>query len=71
MRTKIQKDKSLTVLETRKDGTKFTSDALRQHAHAFFEANQQYEEAQKSLIDSVRRVARWLFCAGPAWHVSG
>jgi hypothetical protein len=43
-----------TVLETRKDGTKFTSTAMKGHADALNTASRQYAEAQRSLIDSVR-----------------
>lgn len=56
LRTKIQK--SYIVLETRKDGTKFTSKRLREHAHDLNDATKQYADAQRSLVDSVRPARR-------------
>eukprot|EP00892_Ulva_mutabilis_P008463 jgi/Ulvmu1/598/UM001_0606.1 len=44
-------------LETRKDGTKFTSKALRDHANALNSHTANYSETQKSILDEVRDVA--------------
>jgi DNA mismatch repair ATPase MutS len=43
-----------TVLETRKDGTKFTSKHMKEFAASLNEASKQYADVQRSLIDSVR-----------------
>jgi DNA mismatch repair ATPase MutS len=52
LRSKIQ-NKYIT-LETRKDGTKFTSKRMKEAAAELNEAAKQYSETQRTLIDSVR-----------------
>lgn len=42
------------VLETRKDGTKFTSEKLKASAQRLHELTKQYTDVQRTLVDSVR-----------------
>jgi hypothetical protein len=42
------------VLETRKDGTKFTSEKLKAAAQRLYELTKQYTDVQRTLVDSVR-----------------
>jgi hypothetical protein len=41
------------VVETRKDGTKFTSKRMKEHAIQLNDYTKQYTTLQKSLVDSV------------------
>lgn len=52
MRNKF-KSLGFIELETRKDGTKFTSKALREHANALNAHTADYSETQKSILDEV------------------
>lgn len=45
------------VLETRKDGTKFTTHAMKDAAVRLNDSTKAYSDVQRSLIDSVRPIA--------------
>lgn len=59
-------------LETRKDGTKFTSKALREHANALNSHTADYSDTQKSILGEARLHLPSIFSpAKPRQHVHG
>jgi hypothetical protein len=53
------------VIETRKDGTKFTNRALKDAAERQADVATRYEQLQKDLVAQVRRGAACRRCGGP------
>ncbi len=56
VRQKLQSMK-YTMLETRKDGTKFTNKALKEAAAELQSISREYESKQQQLVDEVETMA--------------
>jgi DNA mismatch repair ATPase MutS len=61
MRSKL--NSKYIILETRKDGTKFTSKRMREHANLLNDHTAQYADVQKTLMTSVCHCAGALHTA--------
>lgn len=72
VRTKLQSMK-YTMLETRKDGTKFTNKALKEAAAELQSISREYDSKQQQLVDEVGLFALALDChitiAFGSWEV--
>ena len=64
MRKKLEGGR-YTMLETRKDGTKFTNKALREVADRLQGLSKQYESRQHQLVDEVSHPALGQPCVQP------
>ena len=53
----LRANKNYRIIETRKDGIKFTSDKLDRYNEQFYSLNTEYEEQQKSVVDDILRIA--------------
>lgn len=53
----LRANKDFRIIETRKDGIKFTSDKLDRYNEEFYHLNTTYEEQQKGVVDEVIKIS--------------